>query len=205
MTTPKVVVFDIGNVILNWDPDLLYSKLIPDPAARQTFFADTNIHEMNLDVDRGAPFRDTIYAHADRYPDHGDLIRAWHDRWPEMLTPEISGTSNILRRLKSNSIPVFALSNFGADSYTLARKIYPILLEFDREYISGRMKLIKPDPGIYEELERDSGFHGADLCFFDDSAKNIDAAKSRGWQAHIFENPAKMQSDLENMGLLNHN
>ena len=205
MTTPKVVVFDIGNVILNWDPDLLYADLIPDAADRDAFYQRAGMHEMNLDVDRGAPFKQRIYAQADAHPDDADLIRAWHDRWTEMLTPEITGTSDLLRQLKAQGTAVYALSNFGVDSYTLAQSIYPILNEFDREYISGRMKVIKPDPEIYAQLERDSGFSGPDLCFFDDRHDNVKVARDRGWQAHVFENPAKMRQDLENMGLLNHN
>lgn len=205
MTTPKAVVLDIGNVILNWDPDLLYRQLLPDEADREAFYSAADMAEMNLDVDRGAPFRDRIYAQAEKHPDHADLIRAWHDRWPEMLTPEITGTSAILRELRAQGTPVFALSNFGVDSYTLAQTIYPVLSEFDREYISGRLQCIKPDPRIYEILEQDSGLSGPDLCFFDDRQDNIEAARARGWQAHLFENPEKLRADLTNMGILRHN
>lgn len=205
MTQPKAVVFDIGNVILNWDPDILFAQLIPDADARAAFYEAADMHAMNLDVDRGAPFKERIYAQAEAHPEYADLIRAWHDRWPEMLTPEIEGTSAILRELKAQGTSVFALSNFGDDSYALAQTIYPVLTEFDREYISGRLKCIKPDPKIYEILERDSGLGGADLCFFDDRQDNIDAANARGWQGHIFESPGKLRADLCEMGILRHN
>lgn len=202
--TPKAVVFDIGNVILNWDPDILYRKLVPDDAERLAFFQATDMHRINLEIDRGAPFKETLYSHAEALPEYADLIRAWHDRWREMLTPEIAGTSAILRELKNLGTPVFALSNFGVDTYELAKKIYPILCEFDREYISGRMKLTKPDPRIYAAVEKDSGLNGPELCFFDDRQDNIDAAKTRGWQAYLFENPMKLREDLISVGKLNH-
>ena len=198
----QAVVFDIGNVLLEWHPDKIYGELIPDPAKRAAIFEEVGLDEMNLDIDRGAPFKETIYAKAEAFPQYGDLIRAWHDRWIEMAQPLIPGSWEILRSLKGDNIPVFALSNFGVESYAYAKTVYPELDEFDVEYISGRMKMIKPDAEIYEALEVESGLSGGDLVFFDDREDNIEAARSRGWHGFVFTSPAQMEADLRSLNLL---
>jgi len=98
-------------------------------------------------------------------------------------------------------MPVFALSNFGVESYEYAKSIYPELNEFDVEYISGRMKMIKPDAEIYEALEAGSGLSGSDLVFFDDREDNISAARARGWHGFLFTDSEQMRTDLGTLGL----
>ena len=197
----KAVVFDIGNVLLEWHPDKIYKELIPDAAKRAAIFEEVGLDEMNLDIDRGAPFKETIYGKADEFPQYGDLIRAWHDRWIEMAQPLIPGSWDILRALKAQSMPVFALSNFGVESYAYAKTVYPELDEFDVEYISGRMKMVKPDAEIYAALEHGSGLSGGDLAFFDDREDNIAAARARGWHGFVFTGPDQMSRDLRGLGL----
>jgi len=202
MTTPKAVIFDIGNVLIEWQPQRLYRELIPDDGARRAFFETADPEAMNDEVDRGAPFRETVYDHAEKFPQYRELIRAWHDRWLDMASPSIPGSWEILRALKAENIPVFALSNFGIESFAYAETIYPVLAEFDRRFISGHMGLIKPDPQIYAELEAATGLNGAELTFFDDREDNIEAARGFGWQAHVFKGPSGMLVNLEEMGLL---
>jgi len=199
--TPKAVVFDIGNVLVNWDPDLLYAELVPDPSARKALFAEVGLDQMNLSIDCGAPFRETVYATAQAHPHHGDLIRAWHDRWAEMFTPPVDGCWTILRGLRAQGVPVFALSNFGSDSFRLAETLYPALAEFDRRYISADLRVIKPDPRIYQIVEQDSGLSGPELFFIDDRADNIAAARTRGWQGYRFGTPEGLRAELANAGL----
>ncbi len=197
----KAVVFDIGNVLLEWHPDKVYGGLIPDPVERAAFFEEVGLDEMNLDVDRGAPFKETIYAKADEFPQYGDLIRAWHDRWIEMAQPLIPGSWEILQSLKGQNVPVYALSNFGVESYAYAKTVYPELEAFDLEFISGHLKVIKPDPEIYAHLEAKTGLPSDDLVFFDDRADNIQAAKARGWHGFVFTSPEQMRADLGSLGL----
>jgi len=197
----KAVVFDIGNVLLEWHPDKIYADLIPDEARRKAIFDEVGLDQMNLDIDKGAPFKETIYAKAEAFPQYRDLIRAWHDRWIEMAQPLIPGSWDILRGLKAQNVPVFALSNFGVESYDYAKSVYPDLNEFDVEYISGRMKMIKPDAEIYAALEAGSGLSGDDLVFFDDREDNIAAARARGWHGFVFTDPKQMRRDLNTLGL----
>ncbi|MEM9197973.1 MAG: HAD-IA family hydrolase [Pseudomonadota bacterium] len=202
MQTPSAVVFDIGNVLVRWQPERLYEMLIPDPKARAAFFATSGVEEMNLDIDRGAPFRAHIYAHAKTRPNQAKLIEAWHDNWPQMFQPAIEGSIALLRLLRRRGVAVHALSNFGAESFELARTLYPALDEFDIPVISGREGTIKPDAQIYEILEERSGLSGDALFFTDDKAENIAAARKRGWQTHLFRNADALALELAELGLI---
>lgn len=198
---PKAVIFDIGNVLLTWAPERLYDRLMPR-AEREVLFATAGLHAMNDLIDRGAPFKEMVYETADRFPEYRDLIRMWHDRWIEMAAPLIPHSWQLLRALRRKGIPVFALSNFGHGSFSLAETHYPELAEFDRRYISGHMGVIKPEAAIYEMVEQDCGLGGADILFTDDRAENIAAAADLGWQTHLFENPARLAQELVRLGLL---
>lgn len=201
MTQPKAVIFDIGNVLITWNPERLYDQLLPDRSAREALFATVDLHGMNDRIDRGAPFKDTIYAEAEKHPDYRDLIRLWHDRWIEMASPLIDDSWTLLRNLRGQGMPVHALSNFGIESFAYAETVYPMLTEFDERFISGHMGVIKPEARIYEMVEEVLGLSGSDLFFTDDRADNIAAAQARGWQAHRFETPSGLADALRAAGL----
>ncbi len=184
---PKALIFDIGNVLITWDPERLYGQLMPREE-RDALFAEVDLHGMNDRVDMGAPFKETVYETAERFPHHGDMIRMWHDRWIEMASPVIEGSWKILRGCRAAGIPVFALSNFGIESFAYAETVYPELKEFDQRFISGHMGVIKPDARIYEMVEAATELSGAELFFTDDRADNIAAAEVRGWVGHQFRN-----------------
>lgn len=198
---PQAVVFDIGNVLIEWQPERFFDQAIGKDR-RRALFAAVELDEMNEQVDLGAHFTETIYAKADSHPEWRDEIRLWHDRWIEMASPAIPHSIRLLRALRGKGIPVFSLSNFGIQSFDAAAAHYPCLTEFDRQYISGHMQVIKPDPQIYQMLETDSGVAPGALLFTDDRADNIDMARSRGWQAHLFEGPQGWADCLVNAGLL---
>ncbi|MGL4310978.1 MAG: HAD family hydrolase [Paracoccaceae bacterium] len=199
--TVQAVIYDIGNVLIEWQPERLYDAVIGQ-AARERMFAALDLHGMNELIDKGAPFRETIYDWADRNPEWGDEIRMWHDRWIEMASPTIPQSLALLRALRGKGVPVFALSNFGIGSFDYALTHYPFLNEFDRKYISGHMRVTKPDPEIYRMVEADCGIAPAGLLFVDDRADNIAAAQARGWQAHLFVGPAGWAARLVAEGLL---
>jgi len=201
MSRVEAVVFDIGNVLIEWQPERFYDSLM-DPADRARMFSEVDLHAMNDAVDRGAPFRDTVYATAARYPAWSARIRLWHDRWIEMAAPAIPQSVRVLRALRGRGVPVFALSNFGIDSFALAERHYDFLSEFDRRFISGHIGAIKPDPEIYARLEIECGIAPARLLFADDRADNIRAAEARGWQGHLFDGPQGWAARLVAEGLL---
>lgn len=200
--TPKAVIFDIGNVLITWAPERLYDRVMPDRAARVAFFATVDLHGMNDRIDRGEPFRETIYATAEKYPQYRDLIRLWHDRWIDMASPRIPHSWHMLHALQETGMPVFALSNFGKESFDFALTQYPELGDFDMRFISGHMGVTKPDPEIYARVEKATGLAGPQLYFIDDRLENIEAAQARNWQGHLFTTPAHLAADLVAMGLL---
>lgn len=183
---PEAVIFDIGNVLTRWQPEAFYDRVI-GPLRRAELFASVDLHAMNEEVDAGGPFRDTIYAWADRHPAWAPQIRLWHDRWIELASPRIEGSIALLRRLRQKGVPVFALTNFGQQTYEAARVQLDFLNDFDRAYVSGRMGVTKPDPRIYAMVEADCGIPPDRLIFTDDRADNITAAARRGWRTHQFE------------------
>ncbi len=201
MATIEAVVFDIGNVLLEWRPDAFYDAHLGRDR-RRAFFEETGIEAINEEVDRGAAFKPTIYALADAHPAWADEIRMWHDRWLEIASPDIPVSAAILRQLKAQGMPVFALSNFGVGTFEIAEQAYPILTEFDRRYVSGYLGVIKPDPRIYEILEDDCGVDTAGLFFIDDRPENIEAATARGWQGHIFDGHESLRARLTAEGVL---
>jgi 2-haloacid dehalogenase len=199
--TPQAVIFDIGNVLIGWNPEGHYDRRIGEPR-RRALFAEVDLHGMNERVDMGAPFQETIYAMAEQHPEWRAEIRDWHDSWIEMITPVIEHSVTLLRRLRVKDVPVFALTNFGVDSYAFAQTRFDFLNEFDREFVSGRMRLMKPDPRIYAEVEDSTGVPAERMLFTDDRAENIAVAAGRGWQTHLFEGPEGWAARLVEAGLL---
>jgi 2-haloacid dehalogenase len=201
MLQPQAVIFDIGNVLMEWNPERFYDAQIGE-AARRRLFAQADLIRMNLDIDAGAPFRATIYDTADRFPEWRDQIRWWHDRWIEIAAPRIEHSISLLRALRRRDVPVFALTNFGTDSFAYALTQYDFLNDFDRAYVSGHMGIIKPDPAIYAAVEADCRFAPGALLFTDDKPENVEAAALRGWQVHLFDGPQGFADRLVAAGLL---
>lgn len=199
--TPEAVIFDIGNVLIEWQPERFYDAEIGEERRRK-MFAEVDLHGMNDKVDTGHHFTETIYATAEAYPAWRDEIRMWHDRWIELATPVIEHSVRLMSALQANNVPVFSLTNFGIQSYDYAAGFYPFLRKFDRDFISGHMGVIKPDVRIYEMVESDSGIAPERLLFTDDRSDNISAALARGWQVHLFEGPQGWADKLVEVGLL---
>ncbi|WP_415404877.1 HAD-IA family hydrolase [Tateyamaria sp. SN3-11] len=199
--TIKAVVFDIGNVLIEWQPERFYDSVIGEDR-RRAMFAEVDLHGMNDKVDMGHHFTDTIYAAAEEYPAWRDEIRMWHDRWIEMASPAIDHSVRLMGALQAKGVPVFSLTNFGIQSYDYAATHYPFLRQFDRDFISGHMQVIKPDATIYDGLEAASGLSGDALIFTDDRADNIAAADARGWRTHLFDGPQGWADRLVAEGLL---
>lgn len=197
----EAVVFDIGNVLIEWQPERFYDRVIGEDRRRAMFDA-ADLHGMNDKVDMGHPFTETIYATAEDYPDWRDEIRMWHDCWIEMASPAIDHSVRLMQALQTKGVPVFSLTNFGVGSYDFAATHYDFLRAFDRDFISGHMQVIKPDPTIYKMLEEVSGLRGESLIFTDDRADNIAAAQMRGWRTHLFKGPEGWASRLVQEGLL---
>tara|TARA_B100001175_G_scaffold314960_1_gene325402 strand:- start:4954 stop:5574 length:621 start_codon:yes stop_codon:yes gene_type:complete len=199
--TIEAVVFDIGNVLIEWHPERYFDRTIGSDK-RRALFSEVDLHGMNDRIDLGEGFRDVIYSVADANPKWRAEIQDWHDNWIQLASPSIDHSVRLLRALRSSGMPVFSLTNFGIESFAYAQKNYDFLKEFDRDYVSGHLRVIKPDPKIYEILEQDCGIEPSKLLFTDDRADNIEMAKSRGWQTHLFEGAQSWADRLMSANLL---
>jgi len=199
--TPQAVIFDIGNVLIEWQPERYFDRQIGE-GRRRAMFADVDLHAMNDRVDRGENFTDVLTQTARDFPDWAPEILHWHDNWIEIAAPAIPHSVRLMAALQARGVPVFSLTNFGIETYVIASGTYPFLQKFDRDFISGHMGVIKPDPRIYEMLEEGAGLSGAALLFTDDRPENIAAAAARGWQTHLFEGPHGWAERLVGAGLL---
>jgi len=195
------VVFDIGNVLIEWQPERFYDDVV-GRAARIAMFDAVDLHGMNDRVDRGEDFAAVVREVAADNPDHAAAIMLWHDRWIEMAAPVIDRSVRLLRALRRRGVPCFALSNFGIRTFEIAEREYPFLEEFDRRYVSGHMGVTKPDPAIYAMVEADCGIAPGALLFADDRQENIDAAVARGWRGHLFDGCDGFAARLVAEGLL---
>lgn len=199
--TPKAVIFDIGNVLIEWQPERYFDQVIGEERRRE-MFADVDLHGMNDRVDSGENFSAVLTETANAFPRWRDEINHWHDNWLDLASPAIDHSVRLMSALQKKGVPVFSLTNFGIETYALAATKYFFLRGFDRDFISGHMGVIKPDPQIYQMLEIESGLSESELLFTDDRVENIEAAAARGWQTHLFENSHGWADRLVSAGIL---
>ena len=199
--TPQAVIFDIGNVLIEWQPERFYDAAIGE-ARRRAMFAAVDLHAMNDRVDAGGSFAGEIARTAGGWPEHAEAIRLWHSNWLDMARPAIAHSVRLMRALRQRGVPVFILSNIGQEPFAMACRDYPFLEECDRLFLSGAMGVTKPDPQIYALLEQGCGLPPEALLFTDDRAENIDAAAARGWQVHHFTGADGLARRLVAEGLL---
>ncbi|KIN74664.1 HAD family hydrolase [Sulfitobacter guttiformis] len=200
--TPKAVVFDIGNVLIEWQPERYFDSLIGE-VQRRALFTDVDLHTMNDRVDSGENFTSVLLETAASFPLWSHEVNHWHDNWLAIASPVIEHSVRLMAALQGKGVPVFSLTNFGIETYAIAATKYHFLHGFDRDFISGHMGVVKPDPQIYQMLEAGSGLSGDALLFADDRPENIAAASMRGWQTHLFETPQGWADRLVAAGLLN--
>ncbi len=199
----RAVVFDLGGVLIDWNPRYLYRQLFDgDAAAMERFLAEICSPTWNARQDAGRSWYDAIQMLAQRHPEHRDLIVAYDERWPEMLGGPIDGTVDILGELRSAEVGLAALSNWSAEKFPVARERYGFLGWFDVIVISGEVGVSKPDPRIYRHLLERTRFDPATTLFVDDVATNIEAASELGMRTHLFRDPSTLRTDLEALGLL---
>ena len=196
-----LVVLDIGNVLLNWDPKGFYERTM-GRVAQVRLFNEVPLEEMNLSIDRGAPWAETVEETARKYARWGNDIRSWHTHWDKMAAPLMDDSVDLMRALRANGMPVWALTNFGKETFAYAQTLYPALTEFDGTVVSGHLGILKPEPGIYETLETRTGVAPSRILFTDDRADNIAAAEARGWQVHHFTDTRGWAQRLVAEGLL---
>lgn len=177
----STLVFDIGNVLIHWDPALVFSELIPDHAEREHFFREVLPPEWNLEQDRGRSWAEAEAERIALFPDKADLIRAFRARWHDMVPHALEHNVAVLMAARAADVPCYAITNFAADTFAEAQARFPFLKEFDGIVISAQEKLLKPDPAIFEVFLGRYGREARECLFLDDSAKNIATAQGLGF------------------------
>lgn len=201
MTRIRHIVFDLGQVLIEWDPERPYRRLIPDPEERRRFLTEVCTFEWNAEQDRGRTWREAEEALIAEYPELEPLIRAYYLHHHEMLSGPIPGTAEILERLIAAGYDVTALTNWSAETFPRAEATFPILGRFRGITVSGRIGVVKPDPAIYAHHARTFGLDPAATLFFDDNPRNVEGARAAGWSAELFISPEGMRRDLARYGI----
>jgi 2-haloacid dehalogenase/putative hydrolase of the HAD superfamily len=200
--TPTAVLFDIGNVIVRFDPHALYSKILPDPEERQWFLTHVCSMAWHVEHDRGVAMAETIPALVARHPDYRDAIEAWRDRAPEMLPGLIASSVEAIEALDAAGVPLFALTNMPAEWISLVTGMSPAFTRFRDIVVSAHERIIKPDPRLYRIALDRMGLRADEVLFIDDSPPNIDAARALGFDIHLFDDPTALGPALQARGLL---
>lgn len=195
------IVFDIGRVLLQWDPERPYRELIPDPERRRWFLTNVCSPEWNTEQDRGRSWAEGMDLLIARHPQEEALIRAFLACWDEMVPAEVPQTPGILRRLVADGWDVTMLTNFHQDTFPRAVARFPVLKIPRGVTVSGRVGMIKPQREIYRHHEAAFGLDPGAILFFDDSERNVAAARDCGWNARLFVDAEGMRGDLEAHGI----
>jgi 2-haloacid dehalogenase len=202
VTPPTAVVFDLGGVLIEWDPRHLYRQLFDDPYEMESFLAEVTTAEWNAHQDAGRPWAEAVDLLVAEHPERRELIEAFHQRWPEMLAGEIPGTVAVLADLRAAGVRLVALSNWSAEMFPFARERFDFLAWFEGIVISGDVGVNKPDPRIFEHLAERFAIEPATALFIDDSPANVDAAAALGFHAIRFTGATALWRELVRLGLL---
>ena len=194
--------FDLGGVLIDWNPRYLYRKLFDgDDAAMERFLAEVTTPEWNGLQDAGRTWAEAVEVLTREHPEHAALIAAYAERWPETLGEAIQPTVEVLDDLRRAGVRLFALSNWSAETFPIARPRYPFLEWFEGIVISGEVRIAKPDARVYRHLLERYSLEPATTVFIDDSAANVDAAGALGMIAIRFEGAEALRRELAGLGL----
>lgn len=196
------VVFDLGGVLIDWNPRHLYRKLFAgDDAAMERFLTKVCTMDWVLQQDAGRPWAEGAAALKAVHPADAAMIDAFHARWPETIAGPITGTVTILRELEDAGTPLYALTNWSHETFDHAWQ-FDFMQAFKGIVVSGHEKLVKPDPAIYRLLMARYGLAAPDLVYIDDNQRNAEAATALGMHGIHFSSPDALRGELVTLGLL---
>lgn len=198
----EAVVFDVGRVLYQWQLRTLFAKLIADEQELDWFLAHVVTEEWHFQHDAGRPLGEMVPERQARFPDHAHLIAAYAERFNETIPGPVPGSLKLVERLDAAGVPLYAITNFGAELWDMFRPTAPVFDRFRDIVVSGREKLVKPDPAIFRLAQRRFGHPPQAMLFVDDNADNVAAAAALGWHVHHFQDAAGLEADLRQRGLL---
>jgi 2-haloacid dehalogenase len=202
LTPINAVVFDVGGVLIDWDPRYLYRKIIPEEAAMERFLAEVCTPEWHAQHDVGASYDDTIPALVAANPEWEVEVRAWTDRFTEMYGGAFEGTVALLSDLHERETPLFASTNWGAESWAAITARYEFFAWFDGALVSGEVGIAKPDPAFFDLLIETFSIEPSTTLYIEDNLTNLRAAAHKGFVTHAFVSPEALAADLRQRGLI---
>ena len=198
----SAVVFDVGRVLFEWDLRHLFAKLIDDPRELDWFVGNVVTEQWHFEHDAGRPLAEMVPERIARFPDHAELIRAYATRFNETIPGPVPGSLDLVEALAARGVPLFGITNFGADFWPGFRAAQPVFGRFADIVVSGFEKIAKPDPAIFELAARRFAHAPPAMLFIDDNAANVASARALGWQVHHFTGAAGLAMDLAGRGLI---
>lgn len=198
----EAVVFDVGRVLFEWDLRYLFRQHIPDPDELERFLAEVVTEEWHFQADAGGPLTEMVAERSALFPEHAALIELYARRFNETIPGPVPGSLELVEALDKAGVPLYAITNFGAEFWAGFRPIWPIFDRFRDIVVSGVEKLTKPDPAIYALAAARFGHAPQAMLFIDDNLANVAAARECGWQAHLFRAADVLGAELRKRGLL---
>ena len=199
----QAIIFDFGNVLLRWDPRLVYERYFPDdPEAMERFLQEVNFMEWNMLQDKGRSFAEGVASLSKEFPQHSQLIQAYQDHWIDSLGESLSGTVEILKELKQAGYPVYGLSNWSAETFPRAREKHDFFDLLDDFVISGEVGHVKPAPEIFQITLDRIGRPAQECLFIDDALANIQQAQNMGFAVIHFQSPEQLRDELHKLRIL---
>lgn len=202
MQSVDTIIFDVGNVLYQWDIRTLYAKLIDDPAALDHFVTTVVTPEWHFQHDAGRPLAEMVAERTEQFPDHAELIGHYVPRWLETIPGPVPGMLDLAEKLALLGYPLFGITNFGVEFWDVFRPTAPIFDLFQDIVVSGAEKLVKPDPAIYRLAIERFGIDPARALFIDDREDNVAGAIMCGLQGHVFRDHATLEAELIARGVL---
>lgn len=198
----RTLIFDIGNVLLQWQPHVLFRKLLPDQAAVNEFLDEVGFSDWNHTFDSGVPWADGVAEHSARFPHRADLLAAYHSRWHETITGPVPGMPDLLGELAAADVPLYAITNFSEPKFSETLERFPFIAESFRDIVvSGVERMTKPEPGIFHLCLERNGIEARDAIFIDDLPKNVAAAEALGLGGIVFTDAPSLREALRKQGL----
>ena len=195
------VLFDLGNVLIRWDPRNHYKDRFASADAMERFLAEITPGTWNHEMDLGKPFAQAIAERVALHPQHAELLGEWKSQWERMLGGAIDESVTLLAELRQAGYRIAALTNWSAETFPIARERFPFLGWFEDIVVSGVEGIAKPDPAMFVLALQRTGFVAARTVFIDDNVPNIDAARAAGMQAIHFVSPQQCRLELRAMGV----
>jgi len=199
----NTIIFDLGNVLIDWNPKYVFDKMFEDEEKKKYFFENVCTMEWNEMQDAGRPIKEATEELLEKHPEWSYYIEAYYGKWKEMLGGAIHETVEIFRELKqSGRYKLFALTNWSAELFPYALATYEFLHWFDGRLVSGEEKIRKPMPEIYQLLIRRFGFDPKRAIYVDDNLRNVGPAREEGFYGIHFRSPEQFRAELVELGVL---